>query len=133
MVESLNSKADIVEKAVYHHGTGTYGQIMVGNKAFEFYGDNVNHYLQIPWDEVNKIIASLYFKGKYIPRFAIQTKEGKMYIFSSKEPKKVLRACRNYIDSNNIVRSLTFFQVLKRNIKRIIKANKQQRDCDISH
>ena len=38
MVESLNSKADIVEKAVYHHGTGTYGQIMVGNKAFEFYG-----------------------------------------------------------------------------------------------
>ena len=48
MVESLNSKADVVEKAVYHHGTGTYGQIMVGNKAFEFYGDNVNHYLQIP-------------------------------------------------------------------------------------
>ena len=47
-----------------------------------------------------------------------------MYIFPSKEPKKVLRACRNYIDSNNIVRSLTFFQVLKRNIKRIIKANK---------
>ena len=61
MVESLNSKADIVEKAVYHHGTGTYGQIMVGNKAFEFYGDNVNYYLQIPWDEVNKIINFKYF------------------------------------------------------------------------
>ena len=38
MVESLNSKADIVEKAVYHHGTGTYGQIMVGTKRLSFMG-----------------------------------------------------------------------------------------------
>lgn len=124
MVESLNSKADVVEKAVYHHGNGTYGQIMIGNKAFEFYGNNVNHYLQIPWDDIYQIIASVYVKGKYIPRYAVKTKRGEMYIFSSKDPKKILRACRNYIDADNIVRSLTFFQVLKRNIKRIIKANK---------
>lgn len=124
MVQSLNSKADVVEKAVYHHGLSTYGKLMVGDKAFEFYGDNVNHYLQIPWNKVNKIIASLYFKGKCIPRYAVQTVDGKMYIFSSKEPKKVLRACRNHIGASNIVRSLTFFQVLKRNIKRAIKANK---------
>ncbi|MGX5378104.1 DUF956 family protein [Ligilactobacillus sp. LYQ135] len=124
MVQSLNSKADVVEKAVYHHGLSTYGKLMVGNKAFEFYGDNVNHYLQIPWDEVDKIIASIYRKGKCIPRYAIQTKDGRMYIFSSREPKKVLRACRNYVDPQNIVRSLTFFQVLKRNIKRVIKRDK---------
>lgn len=123
MVESLNSRADVVEKAVYHHGNGTYGQIMVGNKAFEFYGNNVNHYLQIPWNDVCQVIASTYLKGKYIPRYAVKTKQGEMYIFSSKDPKKILRICRDHIGADHIVRSLTFFQVLKRNIKRIIKAN----------
>ena len=35
--------------------------------------------------------------------------------FSSKEPKKVLRAINQYIPSERLVRSLSFFDVLKRN------------------
>lgn len=35
----------------------------------------MNDYIQIPWEEVDYVIASVMFKGKYIPRFAIQTKK----------------------------------------------------------
>ena len=126
MVQSQNSKVDVIAKSVYHKGTGKYGKVMVGNKAFEFYTtNNVNNYLQIPWDNIDLIIASLYFKGKCIPRYAIQTKDGGMYIFSSHNPKRVLRACRNYINPDHIVRSLTLFQVIKRIIKTAIKLNKE--------
>ena len=37
------------------------------------------------------------------------------FSFSSKEPKKVLRAINQYIPSERLVRSLSFFDVLKRN------------------
>ena len=55
------------------------------------------------------------FKGKKIPRYAIQTKKNGTFSFSSKEPKKVLRAINQYIPSERLVRSLSFFDVLKRN------------------
>ena len=50
-----------------------------------------------------------------IPRYAIQTKKNGTFSFSSKEPKKVLRAINQYIPSERLVRSLSFFDVLKRN------------------
>ena len=70
-------------------------------KGFEFFNTrNVNDYIQIPWEEVDYVIASVMFKGKKIPRYAIQTKKNGTFSFSSKEPKKVLRAINRYIPSN---------------------------------
>ena len=60
------------------------------------------------------MVASVMFKGKKIPRYAIQTKKNGTYSFASKEPKKVLRAINKYVPSDHMVRSLTFFDVLKR-------------------
>ncbi|MCI5624064.1 MULTISPECIES: DUF956 family protein [Anaerostipes] len=118
MPQSLNSKVDLVAKATSYHGLTTYGKIMVGDKGFEFYNDrNVNDYIQIPWEEVDIVVASVMFKGKKIPRFGIQTKRNGTFSFSAKEPKKVLRAVNQYIPSERMLRSLSFFQVLRRNIK----------------
>ncbi|MGL4452759.1 MAG: DUF956 family protein [Sarcina sp.] len=120
MVKSLNTKADLVAKATSFSGASNYGKIMIGNKGFEFYNDSDSRkFIQIPWDEIDKVIVSVMFKGKWIPRYAIKTKKNGTYAFSSKDPKKALRTIRNYIDPNNIVMSLTFFQVLKRNVKNI--------------
>lgn len=47
----------------------------------------MNDYIQIPWEEVDYVIASVMFKGKYIPRFAIQTKKRNLYL-CSKETKR---------------------------------------------
>lgn len=120
MVESINSKVDISVKGTSFAGTSNYGNILVGNKGFEFYNSrDYKKYIQIPWEEVECVIVSVLFKGKWIPRYAVRTKRNGTYTFSSKETKKVLRTIRNYIDANNIVKSLTFCQVLTRGIKNI--------------
>ncbi|MBW6408698.1 DUF956 family protein [Clostridium weizhouense] len=122
MVQSLNTKVDLVIDATAFTGLADYGKIMIGDKGFEFYNSRDSHkYIQIPWEEVEYVIASVLFKGKWIPRYAIQTKKNGTYTFSSKEAKKVLRAVRNYVNPDHMVSSLSFFDVLKRAMKSIFK------------
>ncbi|XUO98976.1 hypothetical protein AGMB00912_00518 [Lactiplantibacillus argentoratensis] len=76
MVQSLNTKVDLVIKGNSHLGLTDYGQIMVGDNGFEFYDDrNVRNYIQIPWSEVDTVVVSLMFKGRWIPRYALKTKK----------------------------------------------------------
>ena len=125
MVQSLNTKVDLVMKGTSYHGLTTYGKIMVGDKGFEFYNDhNVQDYIQIPWDEVDYVAASVMFKGKYIPRYAIQTKKNGAFSFASKEPKKVLRAVNKYVPDDRMLRSLSAWDVIKRKIKRLFNKDK---------
>lgn len=122
MVKSLNTKVDLVVDATAFTGLTDYGQIMIGDKGFEFYNSrNIQKFIQIPWEEVDYVIVSVILKGKWIPRYAIKTKKNGTYSFSSKETKKVLRTVRNYVDPDHIVKSLSFFDVVKRGIKSIFK------------
>lgn len=123
MVQSLNSTVDLVIDGSSFAGLSEYGKIMVGDKAFEFYHDkDTRKYIQIPWEEVEYVIASVMFKGKWIPRYAIQTKRNGTYTFASKEPKKVLRSIQVYVDPDHMVQSLSFFDVIKRGIKEKFKS-----------
>ena len=122
MVQSLNKKVDSTINATSYLGMANYGKVLVGDEAFEYYNDkNVNDYIQIPWSEVTEIMASVMFKGKWIPRFAVVTKNNGNFIFSTRDNKKTLRAVRNYVDPNNMVRSLSFFQVISRGLKSLFK------------
>ena len=125
MVQSLNTKIDLVIDATAYTGLTDYGEIMIGDKGFEFYhGRDPRKFIQIPWEEVDYVVASVMFKGKWIPRYAIQTKKNGTYTFSSKKPKVVLRAEREYVDPEKMVHSLSFMDVVKRGIKSTFKKNK---------
>jgi len=118
MVQSINTKVDLVMEATSHLGLPEYGKIMIGDKGFEFYNSrNAHKFIQIPWDEVDHVIASVIFKGKWIPRYALQTKRNGNFTFSSKDPKKVLRVIRNHVGPDKMVHSLSFFDVIKRGVK----------------
>ncbi|WP_137625279.1 DUF956 family protein [Lactiplantibacillus pingfangensis] len=118
MVQSLNTKVDMVVDGNSHLGLTDYGKIMIGDHGFEFYDNrNAKNYIQIPWKEVDVVIVSVMFKGRWIPRYGFRTKKNGTYTFSSKQPRKVLREVRKYIKPDHIVRSLTFFDVLKRAFK----------------
>jgi len=119
MVQSINTKVDLVIDATSHINISEYGKIMIGDKGFEFFNNrDARKFIQIPWEEVDYVIASVLFKGKWIPRYAIQTKRNGTYTFSSKDPKRVFRAIREYVDPNHMVQSLGFFDVIKRGLKR---------------
>lgn len=122
MVQSLNTKVDLTIDATAFTGFSDYGKIMIGDKGFEFYNSrDYRKFIQIPWEEVDYVIASVMFKGKWIPRYAIRTKKNGTYTFSSKDPKKVLRVVRNYVDPDRMVNSLSFFDVVKRAVKSVFK------------
>ncbi len=125
MVQSLNTKVDFSIKATSMRGLTTYGDIMVGDKAFEFYnimvGDkafefynerNLRDFVQIPWQEVDRVEASVLFNKK-IARFVIFTKDKNHFTFSTRDNKKTLRAVNQYIPGDRLLRSLSFFDVIK--------------------
>ena len=119
MVQSRNTTVDYTVKGISYMGLSAYGKIMVGNRAFEFYNDrNVKDYIQIPWDEVDTIVASVLFKGRKISRFAVMTKSSGTFSFSSRDNKE------------RMVRSLSFLDVTKRSIRRIVHRKKEdQASC----
>ena len=122
MVQSINTKVDSTINATSYLGIAEYGKIMIGDKGFEFYNErDARKFVQIPWEEVDYVIASVMFKGKWIPRFAIQTKRNGTYSFSSKKPKMVLKAIREYVEPSHMVKSLSLVDVIKRGIKGIFK------------
>ena len=119
MVQSINTKSELVVEGTAFMGMPTYGKIMIGDKGFEFFNEkNVRDFYQIPWNEIDLVIASVIFKGKWIPRFAIKTKKNGTYTFAARDPKRVLRAIRNHFPADKIVQSLTFWQVINRAFRR---------------
>ena len=122
MAQSMNTKVDYTVPATSFLGLTSYGNVMIGDKAFEFYNEkNVNDYIQIPWTEVDHVLGSVSFRGKWISRFAIVTKENGTYSFSTRDNKATLRAVNKYIESDKLLKSLTFFQVIGRGLKRIFR------------
>ena len=114
-MQSLNTRADYVTKGTFFGGLDSYGQIMIGDRAFEYYNDrDVNKCVQIPWDKVEYVAASVYLGGKWIPRFMIRTTDGGVYTFAAREARKLLSRMQPYVPADKLVRSLTFFQAVKR-------------------
>lgn len=117
MATSQNTKVDLTIPGTSFLGLGTYGNVMIGDKAFEFYNEkNPEDYIQIPWNEVDHVAASVMFGGRLIPRFAIFTKENGHFAFSTRDNKRTLRAVRAYVPADGLVRSLSFFDVIKHGV-----------------
>lgn len=120
MAQSQNSKVEYTVKATSMHGLTTYGDVMVGNKAFEFYNErNPEDYIQIPWDEVDYVAAEVLF-GKMIPRFAIFTKVNGRYTFSTRDNKATLRAIREHVPAERLQKSPGVFTVLKHGVQSLL-------------
>lgn len=120
MAQSQNSTVDLSMKATSFHGLATYGDILIGNKAFEFYNQkNPEDYIQIPWDQIDYIAASVIGRNKSISRFAIFTKSNGNYSFSTRDNKATLRAIRVYVGEEKLVRSPNFWFVFKHGLMAI--------------
>ena len=104
MVQSINTKVDLVIEGTSHMGLTDYGKIMIGDKGFEFFNDrDVRKNIQIPWTEVDLVIASVMFKGRWIPRYGFQTKKTERLRF---RPNSRERSC---VPSGNILNLSAWF------------------------
>lgn len=113
MAHSLNTQVDFTIKASSLRALSTYGDVMVGDRAFEFYNEkNVEDYIQIPWTEIDHIEAEVLLKRK-ISRFLIYTKRDGKFAFSTRDNIATLRAVRPHLPQDALRSGLGFFKVLK--------------------
>ncbi|MBS7577402.1 MULTISPECIES: DUF956 family protein [unclassified Enterococcus] len=108
MAISLNQKVLFTTKAnSFNSGIGNkHGNILIGNRAFEFYNDrNPEDFIQIPWQEVTKVRAQIYFGNRYIRGFFIDTRDAGTFNFVVKDAGKALKAMRDFIGSEKLVRN----------------------------
>lgn len=114
MVKSLNTEMDLSAKGTWFREGPIYGNLMVGDKAFEFYNDTkLQDYIQIPWDEVTYVIADVYFGGHYIPRFEIRTKQNGRFRFASRNSRITLKAIQKRIPRESLRKAPSFGTLLK--------------------
>lgn len=119
MAQSQNSTVDLAIKATNLMGLTTEGDVMVGNRAFEFYNArNPEDFVQIPWDEVDHVAAEV-IAGRHIARFALFTKDGRHFTFSTRDNKATLRAVREHVGADKLVRSADFKDVVAAGAKSI--------------
>lgn len=116
----LNTKIDLEINAVSYLLLSSYGKMYIGNNGIEYYNNkNVNDFILIPYDQIEYISAQVLF-NRYITRFVIICKNNMKLSFSTRNNKKTLQSIKKYIDGNKLVKSPSFFTVLKNGIKKII-------------
>lgn len=88
------------------------GDILVGDKAFEFYNSrNPEDYVQIPWEEIKLVRAQIFFNDKYIRGFFVDTKSAGTFNFVVKNAGKTLKIMRDFIGNEKIVRNKPLFSI----------------------
>ena len=71
IVEPLNPTPEFMTMGNGFHQITSYGALIVGEKGFEYYNERtLKDFIQIPWEELDLIIGSIYFGGRFIPRIA---------------------------------------------------------------
>ena len=121
MAQSLNSTVELTTTGVSYLGMGgTVGKFLLGNKGLEFYSDaNVEDYIQIPWENIEKIGANV-SRNKVSRHFEVFTDKGK-FLFASKDSGKILKVARQHIGNDKVVRMLTLVQVLMKKLTGFVK------------
>lgn len=121
MAQSLNSTVELTTTGVSYLGMGgKVGKFLLGNKGLEFYSDaNVEDYIQIPWENIEKIGANV-SRNKVSRHFEVFTDKGK-FLFASKDSGKILKVARQHIGNEKVVRMLTLVQVLMKKLTGFVK------------
>lgn len=125
MAISMNTKVLFTTKANSLSGMfgNKNGDILVGDNAFEFYNSrNPEDYIQIPWNEIIRVRAQLFFKDKYIRGFFIDTKSAGTYNFVVKNAGKTLKTMRDFLGNERIVRNKPLLSM--KNIFNLFKKRK---------
>ena len=104
----FNTKANLLSGMIGNKR----GDILVGDRAFEFYNEkNPEDYLQIPWEEIIRVRAQLFFRDKYIRGFFVDTKSAGTFNFVVKNAGKTLKTMRDFLGNEEIVRNKPVFSI----------------------
>ena len=121
MAQSINSTVELTTTGVSYLGMGgKVGKFLLGNKGLEFYSDaNVEDYIQIPWENIEKIGANV-SRNKVSRHFEVFTDKCK-FLFASKDSGKILKVARQHIGNDKVIRMLTLVQIIIKRLSIFVK------------
>lgn len=122
MVKSLNTEMAHTTKGTWFREGPIYGNIMVGDKAFEFYNDTkLQDYVQIPWDEITYVIAMS--TSVVNSSHALKSELSKMdvSVLPSRKSRITLKEIQKRIPRESLRKAPSFIAVLKQGFKNLFR------------
>lgn len=94
------------------------GLILIGNNGFEFREEKGPGYIQIPWPTIVQVRVQMFFGGRYVRGFFIQTDDEQLLEFIVSDAKETLKSMRKYLDREKFIRNQSnIAEIFKRNNK----------------
>ena len=81
------------------------GILLIGNHGIEFRSEKSPGYIQIPWSSIIKIRVQMFFKGRYVRGFFIETDENQEFEFIVSDAKETLRKMRKHLKREQFTRN----------------------------
>lgn len=94
------------------------GIILLGNNGLEFRAEKSQGYIQIPWGSIVRVRVQMFFRGKYVRGFFIETDENQDLEFIVSDAKTALKKMRKYLNREQFITNKSnFASMLKRRKK----------------
>lgn len=91
------------------------GILLLGNNGIEFRAEKSPGYIQIPWEAVVEVRVQMFFKGKYVRGFFIETNEDQLLEFIVSDAKETLRKMQPHLKREQFVQNPNnIFEMFKR-------------------
>lgn len=79
------------------------GILLLGNNGIEFRAEKTQGYIQIPWGSIARVRVQMFFSGKYIRGFFIETTDKQDLEFIVSDAKTFLKEMRKHLNRNQFV------------------------------
>lgn len=81
------------------------GVLQIGDKGLAFYAENGKGFIQIPWDTITLVRVQMFFNGRYVRGFNIETTDGHNLEFIVHQAKEALKEMRKELPRDHFIRS----------------------------
>lgn len=120
MTEQLNSQVEYMIRAnsFYNPLIPKAGIFLVGDKGIKFMAKSGTGFIQIPWTSIEQVRVQLFFGGRYVRGFFIDTDEDDSLEFVISDGKAWLRAMRKHLAREK-------FSAIEKSFQRLFRKDNQ--------
>lgn len=117
--EMMNSEIDFLTRAnsKLNPVDPKSGIFIIGNKGIEFRAEKTKGFIQIPWSSIISIRVQLFFAGKYVRGFFIETNENQHLEFIVSDAKTALQQMRKYLHRDQFTANKSNFSSMFKRLK----------------
>lgn len=79
------------------------GVLLIGENGIEFRSEKSPGFIQIPWTSISQVRVQMFFKGKYVRGFFIESNEKQTFEFIVSDAKETLKSMRQHLERKQFI------------------------------